>query len=125
MTSFQLVNFPTPQNPAASELTEPVVCSFPSNVPPSLDKMNFNIYEQQQSTTTKKRILKSQSKQIKFQSASFSAETKSKAQGSAYYIGVFDQSKDKCYLLPVSTAYQMQQKIDGFQDKYCAGVNEK
>lgn len=106
MTSFQLVNF-TSQKAHAQELTEPVVCSFPQNVPPQLDQMSFNIYEQA-SGTQKKRLLKSQSKSLKFTSTSFNLDTKAKSQGSDYMIGVYEPGKDKCYLIPVSAAYQIQ-----------------
>ena len=78
--------------------------------------MAFNLFEQP--SGTKKRILKSQSKSLKFTSSSFAPDTKSKNQGSDYYVGVFDPAKNKCYLLQASTAYQMQQKIDGFQEKF-------
>ncbi len=101
MTSFQLVNL-TPQTP--NELTDPVVCSFPHNVPTSLDQMAFNIYEQS-TATQKKRLLKSASKTINYTSTSFNPDTKSKSQGSDYYIGIYEPSKDKCYMLPVPTAY--------------------
>lgn len=119
MTSFQLVNLTS----QTSELQEPVVCSFPSNVPPHLDEMAFNIYEKQDAQN-KKRLLKSQSKSLKYTSTSFNQDTKAKAQGSDYYIGVYEPSKDKCYLLPVATAFQMQQKIDGFQEKFSASKEE-
>lgn len=39
-------------------------------------------------------------------------------------IGVYEPSKDKCYLLPVSAAFQMQQRIDGFQEKFAAAGNQ-
>lgn len=81
-----------------------MVCSFPHNVPPNLEQMQFSLYEH---ATQKKRVLKSQSKQVKYTSTSFSADTKPKSQGSDYYIGVYEQNKDKCYLLAVPTAFQM------------------
>lgn len=102
MTSFQLVNLTSQTN----ELQEPVVCSFPYNVPPQLDQMAFNIYEKTDAHN-KKRLLKSQSKSLKYTSTSFNQDTKTKAQASDYYVGVYEAGKDKCYLLPVATAFQM------------------
>lgn len=85
--------------------------------------MSFNIYEQA-SGTQKKRLLKSQSKSLKFTSTSFNLDTKAKSQGSDYMIGVYEPGKDKCYLIPVSAAYQIQQKIDGFQERFSASGNQ-
>jgi len=90
---------------------DPVICSFPMNVPPRLEQLAFTIYEQQGATDeakAKKRILKSQSKDLKYISSSVAADSKQKNQASDYYIGVFEQGKNKCYLLPAGAAYQMQ-----------------
>ena len=80
--------------------------------------MKFDIYEQQKQTNVKKRILKSKFKNIKYESSSFNSDCRAKQQGSDYYVGVYDSKKDKCYLVPVGVAYQMQQKIAGFADKF-------
>ena len=53
------------------------------------------------------------------------ADARSKQQGSDYYIGVYDTSKDKCYLVPVHSALQMTQKISGFQEKYGASQDNE
>ena len=69
--------------------------------------MKFNLYEQNKQSSVKKRILKGQHKNLKYEASSFSADCKPKTQGSDYYVGVFDTKKDKCYLVPVQAAYQM------------------
>ena len=35
------------------------------------------------------------------------ADVKAKTQTSDFYIGVYDSAKNKCYALPIETAYQM------------------
>jgi A49-like RNA polymerase I associated factor len=85
--------------------------------------MNFNIFEQN-SAGPKKRLLKSQYKGIKYVSTSFNQDTKLKSQGSDYFIGVYEPSKNKCYLLPLSAAYQMHQKVEGFQEKFAPSATD-
>ena len=53
----------------------------------------------------KKRVLKSQYKNVKYEANSFSADCKAKSQGSDYYVGVYDPSRNKCYLVPIKEAY--------------------
>ena len=72
----------------------------------------------------KKRILKSNYKSIKYLATSFNQESKQKSQGSDYYIGVYEPSKNKCYLLPVSATYQMHQKVEGFSDKFAPSATD-
>ena len=80
--------------------------------------MKFDIYEKNKQTGIKKRILKSKYKNVKYESSSFNSDCRAKQQGSDYYVGVYDSKKDKCYLVPVSVAYQMQQKISGFSETF-------
>ena len=105
-------------------LQQPVLVSFPQNIPPSkqLSKMKFNLYEedkqtQSQSMRVRKRVLKSAYKTLKYEASSLHADIKQRTQTSDYYIGVFDSAKNKCYALPIDAAYQMSQTIDGFQAK--------
>jgi len=65
-------------------------------------------------------MIKAQNKTVKYAAWSDTVESKPKSQASDYYIGVFDEEKDKCYLVPVSAAYQMTQRIDGFAEAYAS-----
>ena len=78
--------------------------------------MRFNLYEEQKpeaatTTTTavrvKKRVLKSAYKNLKYEASNMHADVKAKTQTSDFYIGVYDSAKNKCYALPIETAYQM------------------
>lgn len=91
--------------------------------------MNFDIYEQRaankdgvqpDAVPVRKRILKAQYKSVKFQANSYLSESRSKTQSSDYYVGVWDSKHDKCYLVPVTAAYQMGQRIAGFQENFGA-----
>lgn len=122
-TGFQVVNLSS----QADGLDQPVLVSFPHNMPPpaQLSQMKFNLYQEVRdpSKTTaqqrvKKRVLKSAYKALKYESSSMQADIKDKAQASDYYIGVYDSVKNKCYALPIDAAYQMTQTIDGFSAKF-------
>jgi hypothetical protein len=69
--------------------------------------MKFNIFEKSDQAVGggKKRLLKSSHKTLKYQSTNFNPDSKAKNQSSDYYVGIYDEAKDKCYLLPVSAAY--------------------
>lgn len=77
--------------------------------------MKFDLYEQRTiakdgdselpPTIVRKRLLKAHFKGIKYQASSFLNESRAKTQSSDYYVGVFDEKNDKCYLLPVGAAY--------------------
>lgn len=80
--------------------------------------MKFDLYEQRTvtkepqpdsdfpvNTIVHKRILKAHYKGIKYHASSFLNESRAKTQSSDYYVGVFDEKSDKCYLLPVGAAY--------------------
>lgn len=78
--------------------------------------MKFNIYEESKpaGSRLRKRVLKSAHKALKYEASSQHLDIKQKAQSSDYYIGVYDESKNKCYAIPVDAAYQMSQSIEGF-----------
>ena len=88
--------------------------------------MKFNLYEEQKPETAatstsvriKKRVLKSAYKNLKYEASNMHADVKAKTQTSDFYIGVYDSAKNKCYALPIETAYQMVQTIDGFQARF-------
>ena len=87
-----------------------------------LAQMKFNMYQEMQREGSpkriKKRVLKSAYKALKYEASSLNADIKVKAQACDYYMGVFDSVKNKCYAMPVDSAYQMIQNIDGFQAKF-------
>ena len=95
-------------------------------------QMKYDLYEQRTITReplpdsnfpasiSRKRILKASFKGIKYQACSFLNESRAKTQSSDYYVGVYDEKKDKCYLLPVGAAYQMGQRIAGFSENFGA-----
>ena len=101
-TTFQRIAPPD----APGDLSEPILCTFPQNPPAKLSHMRFDIYEQENSKQ-KKRILKSAHKSLKFSATSNHADTRPKGQGSDYYVGIYDSTKDRCYLMPVSATYQL------------------
>ena len=88
--------------------------------------MKFDLYEQRgvkeadTNTPFRKRILKAHFKGIRYQASNYLNESRVKTQTSDYYVGVFDSKHDKCYLVPVTAAYQMGQKISGFQENFGA-----
>ena len=117
-TSFQILKLNKPDktedtSKLESGLDHPVLVSFPSNMPSSsqLAQMKFNMYQEKNRDGApkkiKKRVLKSAYKALKYEASSLNADIKEKAQACDYYIGVFDSAKNKCYALPVDSAYQM------------------
>lgn len=101
-------------------LTEPILASFPERMPApkELRKMKFTISEQDQSKKTmKKRVIKSHYKNVKYLAKNFGSEVSDRNQARDYYIGVM-KNDGKVYMVPVSTAYQFSQEIDGFKEKY-------
>ena len=119
MTSFKVLAT------SKSEISEPVLVSFPQTAPSNaqLSKMKFNISEQK---TTKKRVIKSEYKagNIKYEAESTFVDARPNKQASDFYISVLDTTKDKCYLVPVSQTYQMQQTIKDF-DKNFVSVKDR
>ena len=105
-----------------------MLASFPHNMPPQaqLASMSFNLYEQARpgdngtspAKAVRKRVLKSAYKAVRYQASSMNADCKARSQTSDYYIGVFDAEKNKCYAVPVDTAYQLTQQIAGFQQAF-------
>jgi hypothetical protein len=85
--------------------------------------MKFNMSEQK---TTKKRVIKSEYKagNIKYEAESTFVDARPNKQASDFYISVLDTTKDKCYLVPVSQTYQMQQTIKDF-DKNFVSVKDR
>ena len=119
MTSFKVLAT------SKSEISEPVLVSFPQTAPSNaqLSKMKFNISEQK---TTKKRVIKSEYKagNIKYEAESTFVDARPNKQASDFYISVLDTTKDKCYLVPVSQTYQMQQTIKDY-DKNFVSVKDR
>ena len=119
MTSFKVLAT------SKSEISENVLVSFPQTAPSNaqLSKMKFNISEQK---TTKKRVIKSEYKagNIKYEAESTFVDARPNKQASDFYISVLDTTKDKCYLVPVSQTYQMQQTIKDF-DKNFVSVKDR
>lgn len=112
-TSFRVVKLGGKSDVASEALEEPVLVSFPYNMPPAsqLAQMKFNLYEELKQSTAaprlRKRVLKSAYKALKYEASSLNADIKPKSQTSDYYIGVMDTTKNKCYALPIEAAYQM------------------
>jgi|LauGreDrversion4_2_1035121.scaffolds.fasta_scaffold58841_1 hypothetical protein len=55
--------------------------------------MTFNLFEQS-TEHSKKRLIKSESKNVKYSATSFSVDNKLKSQASDFYVGIYDSSKD-------------------------------
>jgi hypothetical protein len=70
MSTFKLVN-----THKGGDLAEPVLVSFPQNAPnqAQLNEMEFNLFEQ---PSSKKRVLKSQFKAMKYQSENTQTDVK-------------------------------------------------
>lgn len=98
MTSFKPVrttDFDESSETANPCITEPILASFPSNLPKSevLSRMNFNIYQLDKTSSKKKtvrRVIKAEYKGIKYEAKSYTAEMGEKDQASDYYVCIFD-----------------------------------
>jgi len=55
---------------------------------------------------------------MKYEAESTFADARPNKQASDFYISFYDTTKDKCYLVPVSQTYQMQQTIKDFEKDY-------
>ena len=62
---------------------------------------------------------------MKYQAESTHIDAKANKQVSDFYISVLDTTKDKCYLVPVSNAYQMQQQIKGFEKNFASAKDRE
>lgn len=96
----------------ANLLAEPILVSFPDNIPTeeNLQKMKFSIYQQQkngkQNTNKNKRVIKSERKNIEYRANNFSKGATERNQVSDYYLGVISSKhEDKVYMVPVGTRY--------------------
>jgi hypothetical protein len=94
-------------------LAEPVLVSFPANIPTedNMQKMKFNIYQLPKNgkpnTNKNKRVVKSERKNIEYTANNFSKGVAESNQGSDYYLGVMSaKHEDKVYMVPVRTRYQ-------------------
>ncbi len=122
MTSFKPVrttDFDETSESPNPFITEPILASFPNNLPKSqvLSKMNFNIYQLDKTTSKKKtvrRVIKAEHKGIKYEAKSYSAEMGEKDQASDYYVCIFDPNDNRAYTVPVKAAYQFSQTIQTF-----------
>jgi hypothetical protein len=99
-------------------LAEPILASFPDNMPQGdqLKKMKFSIYQQEKKSqfqTKNKRVIKSQRKNIKY-----TAENFGQSDIQDYYLGVISTKHEKVYMVPVATPYQFKQEIEGFKEKF-------
>lgn len=68
----------------------------------------------------KRRVLKAESKNIRYTATSNSLNVAERNQGLDYYIGVISGKDDttKVYTMPVDFPYQFTQEINGFHEKY-------
>ena len=100
-------------------LAEPILASFPENIPQShtLKKMKFSIFQQEKKSqyqTKNRRVIKSQRKNIKYTAENFGGQDVND-----YYLGVISNKHEgKVYMAQVTTPYQFKQEIEGFKEKY-------
>lgn len=86
--------------------------------------MEFRMYEHPDSKNRqmkkKKRVLKAESKNIKYIATSNGMNVADRNQGMDYYLGVVSHKDDntKVYTMPVDFPYQFTQEINGFKEKY-------
>lgn len=89
-----------------------------------LDKMEFKLYEHPDSkdkpNKKKKRVLKAESKNIRYTATSNGINVAERNQGLDYYIGVVSHKDDttKIYTMPVDFPFQFTQEINGFHEKF-------
>ena len=134
-TTFKLVTSKDKEDGTATTssdkatLVEPILASFPSNMPSTeaFKEMQFTIYQQQskdsgfKSSATKKknrRVIKAQRKGVKYEAKSYLHDANTKDQASDYYMGVFNSEDNKVYMIPVTNPYQFNQEIDNFKEQY-------
>jgi A49-like RNA polymerase I associated factor len=89
-------------------LTEPILASFPCNLPTGdiLKKIPFNLYQSEKpSKKGVRRVIKAEHKGIKYEAKSYSAEMCERDQASDYYVAVFDSKDNKAYTIPIKGAY--------------------
>ena len=101
-------------------ITEPILASFPSNLPsgPALKKMSINLFQSEKpSKKGVRRVIKAEHKGIKYEAKSYSAEIQEKDQASDYYVAIFDAKDNKAYTIPIKGAYQYDQVIQTFLDE--------
>ena len=95
-------------------ITEPILASFPSNLPTghALKKMAFNVFQSEKpSKKGVRRVVKAEYKGIKYEAKNYSSEIQDKDQASDYYVAVFDSKDNKAYTIPIKGAYQFDQVI--------------
>ena len=104
-------------------LTEPILASFPNNLPPQevLKKMQFNAFQYESNQKgkepkLKRRLIKAELKGsgVKYQAKNHVHDANPKDQASDYYVGVFNKDENKVYLIPVNGCYQFTQEIENF-----------
>ena len=93
-------------------------------MPLNLDEIEFRMFEhpdsKNRSEKKKKRVLKAQSKNIKYVASSNGPNTSERNQAMDFYVGVLSDKDgaSKVYTMPITCPYQFQQEISGFQEKY-------
>lgn len=115
MTEFKVVR--THDSEGAAAISEPLLASFPANVPPALGKMRFSVY-QQEARKGPKRVVKAEYKGLKYEAKA------TKDQASDYYLALFDPSKNTAYAMKVGSALQFGQVIAPFEEALDTGDND-
>ena len=111
MSNF--VIYDTKQDSEANNLlAEPILVSFPGNIPTqeNLQRMKFSIHQQSKNgksnANKNKRVIKSERKNIEYTATNFSKGVTERNQVSDYYLGVISaKHEDKVYMVPVNTRY--------------------
>lgn len=136
MTEFKTIRTSdksSSSDPSASDIpsiTEPILASFPQNLPPAhiLRKMHFNIYQQEKNAQAKtttdpnkkkavRRVIKAEHKGIRYEAKAHTSEAQSRDQASDYFLALFDPKDNKSYCIPLSSAFQFTQVIERYQEE--------
>ena len=93
-------------------LREPILATFPCNMPQGKDlsKMNFQIYQQERTQDYQKkvkRVIKAERKNVVYTASNFTQNVNERDQGCDYYIGVISSKSDeKLHLMKIQAPYQ-------------------
>ncbi|CDW75122.1 UNKNOWN [Stylonychia lemnae] len=127
-TTFRTVRTADKEHQDGTFLTEPIIASFPNNMPSAqqLQRLQFNILQQESKTSLvskqKRRLIKADFKNanggVRYSAKNFGHDINTKDQASDYYLGVFSAEDNKVIMLPVTSCYQFTQEIEKFAEIY-------
>eukprot|EP00347_Sterkiella_histriomuscorum_P023078 403336035 len=132
-TNFKTVKTCDKDHADSNFLTEPIIASFPNNMPSGqhLQKLTFAAFQQEkdnqgkQQNRLKRRLIKAEYKQgsqaaggVRYQGKNHGHDINPKDQASDYYMGVFVPEENRVFMVPVSTCYQFNQEIQKFTEIY-------